>query len=87
MRTTLDIDEPILAEVKAMRDREGGSLGRVVSDLLAEGLRARRESRKKAPARRWITRRMAARVDLADTDALYAAMERDRGGSPERPDS
>jgi hypothetical protein len=76
MRTTIDIDDPILREVKAVRDREGGSLGRVVSDLLAEGLRARRNPPKRKPQARWITRRMKARVDLADKDALYAAMER-----------
>jgi hypothetical protein len=34
-RTTLDIDDPILEEVKRVRDREGKSIGRVVSDLPA----------------------------------------------------
>jgi hypothetical protein len=76
MRTTIDIDDPILREVKEVRDREGGSLGRVVSDLLAEGLRARRSSPKHRPRARWIAKRMKARVDLADKDALYAAMDR-----------
>lgn len=39
MRTTIDIDAPILGELKALQAREGKSMGRLVSDLLA---RARR---------------------------------------------
>jgi hypothetical protein len=35
MRTTLDIDDPILREVKALHEREGRSMGTVVSELLA----------------------------------------------------
>jgi len=77
MRTTLDIDDPILNEVKAIREKEGKSLGRIVSDLLADGLRARRDVKRKQPPRRWIARRMGARVDLADKDAVLGAMERD----------
>ena len=35
MRTTLDIDDPVLRELKELQTREGKSLGRLVSDLLA----------------------------------------------------
>ena len=35
MKTTLDIDEPILRELKRRQAKEGKSLGRLVSDLLA----------------------------------------------------
>jgi hypothetical protein len=35
MRTTVDIDDPILEEVKRLRTVEGKSLGRLISDLLA----------------------------------------------------
>ena len=35
MRTTLDIDGPILRELKKLQIKEGKSLGRLVSDLLA----------------------------------------------------
>ncbi len=75
MRTTVDIDDPILKEVKALKRKEKASLGRVISDLLALGLRARTDARKKPKPARWISRTMTARVDLADKDALYAAME------------
>ena len=71
MRTTIDIDAPLLAEVKALGKRQGKSLGRVVSDLLAAALAARRPSRKSASEKLdWVARPMQARVDLADREAL-----------------
>ncbi len=81
MRTTVDIDDPILKEVKSLGKKERKSLGRIVSDLLASGLRAHRAAPKGRKARGWITRPMASRVDLADKEAVYAAMEREEASS------
>ena len=39
MRTTLDIDDPIVRELKRLREKEGKSLGRLASDLLARALK------------------------------------------------
>ena len=39
MRTTLDIDDPVLRELKRLQTKEGKSLGRLVSDLLARALK------------------------------------------------
>ena len=83
MRTTVDIDDPILKEVKSLGKKEGKSLGRVVSDLLARSLRTHPATGKERKARRWITRPMTSRVDLADKEAVYAAMER-KGHSSSR---
>jgi hypothetical protein len=77
MRTTVDIDDPILREVKAIHEREGRSMGAVVSELLADALARRRVSSRR-PAFRWISRSMNARVNLADKDAVYAALDADR---------
>lgn len=77
MRTTLDIHDPILKEVKAIHEREGRSMGAVVSELLAEALARRRSSRARPPFR-WTSRPMKPLVDLADKDALYAALDADR---------
>jgi len=74
MRTTLDIDAPILREVKALHAREGRSMGAVVSELLAEAL-ARRRSTRAAPSFRWTSRDMKSRVDLSDKEAVYAALD------------
>jgi hypothetical protein len=69
MRTTSDIDDPILREVKAIHEQGGRSMDAVVSELLAEAFAARRSSRAK-PALRWMSRPMKALVDLADKDAI-----------------
>ena len=74
MRTTLDIDDPILREVKAIHEREGRSIGAIVSELLAEALARRRPSRAR-PSFRWISREMKSLVDLADKEAVYAALD------------
>ena len=77
MRTTLDIDDPILREVKTIHEREGRSIGAVVSELLAEALTRRRASRPR-PAFRWTSRSMRCLVDLTDKEAVYAALDADR---------
>jgi hypothetical protein len=74
MRTTLDIDAPILREVKALHEREGRSMGAVVSELLAEAL-ARRRSTQARPSFRWTSREMTSLIDLADKEAVYAALD------------
>jgi hypothetical protein len=78
MRTTLDIADPILREVKAMHEKEGRSMGAIVSELLADALSRRRASASARPTFRWTSRPMKALVDLTDKDAVYAALEADR---------
>ena len=77
MRTTLDIDDPILKEVRILHEREGRSMGAVVSELLAEAL-ARRRSSGERPSFRWSSRDMHPLVDLSDKEAVYAALDADR---------
>ena len=80
MRTTIDIDAPILDELRAIGQREGKSLGRIVSDLLAAALAKRRKRPEESGKRalEWTARPMAPRVDLGDRDAVWDAMEDDR---------
>ena len=80
MRTTVDIDDPILKDLKKIQKEEGKSLGRLISDLLAYALGNRRSAKASARPARWISKAMGARVDLADREAVYAAME--QGKSP-----
>jgi len=77
MRTTLDIDDPILREVKAIHEREGRSIGAVVSELLAEALARRRPSHARPPFR-WTSRPMKSLVDLTDKEAVHASLDVDR---------
>jgi hypothetical protein len=76
MRTTIDIDDPILKEVKRLQRREGKSLGRLVSDLLAQSLAASKAAvPAEPPAFRWVAKPMRARLDLVDKHALLDAMD------------
>ena len=75
MRTTLDLATPVLKELKSRRDREGGSLGSLASLLLAEALTAKRTGTETPPEFHWVTQTMSARVNLADKEAVYCALE------------
>lgn len=75
MRTTIDIDDPILQDLKRLQAEQGQSLGRLVSDLLAQSLAARREAPVAAPAFHWQHQRMSARIDLRDKDAVWGLLD------------
>ena len=77
MRTTLDIDDTILRELKRLQQREGTSLGRLASDLLAQALKATAGGEGAASAPKWIAKPMGARVDLEDKEAVYRALDRE----------
>ena len=73
-RTTIDIDAPLLKDLKRRQKIERKSLGRLVSEMLAESL-AKYEARQPASTQfSWISKSMGARVDLADKEAVYSAM-------------
>ena len=87
MRTTLDIDDPILKQLKDLQARDGRSLGRLVSDLLAQALSAT-EVKEAAPrCFAWTASAGALLVDLADKDAVCEALEQGLDEMPkgERP--
>ena len=77
-RTTLDIEGPVLRELKALQRHEKRSLGKIVSQLLAEALSLRERGKvAKAPRFSWVSRPMKALVDISDKEALHAAMDRE----------
>jgi hypothetical protein len=75
-RTTVDIDGPVLRDVKALQKKEKTSLGKIISRLLAEAL-SRRGSAEPPPEFRWASRPMGELVDLSDKEAVYAALDRE----------
>ena len=83
MRTTLDIDDPVLQELKRLQAKEGKSLGRLASDLLARALKEDAMP-PAAPPPSWIAKPMGARVNLSDTEAVHRALDRRPAGT-ERP--
>jgi hypothetical protein len=66
-RTTLNIDAMLLKELKKLQEREGRSLGKIVSQLLSEAL-ARRKTAPELPKLQWVSRPMHALVALSDAD-------------------
>ncbi len=75
MRTTLDLASPVLQELKSLKKKEGGSLGSLASRLLAEALTAKRAEAPAASEFRWESQAMSAKVNLADKEAVYRALE------------
>jgi hypothetical protein len=75
-RTTLNIDTPLLEELRKVQKKEGKSLGEVVSELVAEALAQRASRRRSRPHTfAWIARSLGARIDISDKEALYAALD------------
>lgn len=81
MRTTVDIADPILDDVRRVQETEGKTLGQVITELLAEGLAVRLSG---APPSEfhWIAKPLHPRIDLRDKDALWSALDR---GDESRP--
>jgi hypothetical protein len=74
-RTTIDIDDGVLRELKARRQTEGKPLGVLVSELLALALRSTKRS---VPDFEWTSAEMGrARIDLDDREAVWAVLDRD----------
>ncbi|NLD76010.1 MAG: antitoxin [Acidimicrobiales bacterium] len=73
-RTTLDLDEAVLRQLKARRARENKPLGVIASELLARAL----VDEPQAPGELvWVSQPMRAKVDLDDRDALWAVLDAD----------
>ena len=75
-RTTINIDTPLLRDLKLLQKKEGKSLSTLVSELLVQGLARRRSAKTPTPSFHWVSRPMRALVDVTDKDALYNALER-----------
>jgi hypothetical protein len=74
-RTTLDLDPSVLHELRRRGERDGKSMGRVASEVLA---RALAEDEPERPALAWISEDLgAARVDLEDKEAVRAILDGD----------
>ena len=74
MRTIINVATPILEELKKIQTKEGGSLGELVSRLLAGALKARQSPAYDSKLE-WVSKPMRARVDLGDKEAVYALLD------------
>jgi hypothetical protein len=80
-RTTLNLDAPILRDLKRLQRREGKPLGRLVSDLLARALREAEAAERPRPAFRWNSQPLRPRVDLGDKEAIWTLLDRDEAAT------
>lgn len=71
-RTTIDIDTAVLQKLRDRTRREGKTMGRLVSELLA---RALHEEPVRQGRLEWRSRPMGARVDLTDKEAMRRALD------------
>jgi ribbon-helix-helix CopG family protein len=73
MKTTLNIDDTVMAELKREAARQGRTMSELVETALRLLLRSQRKRRSVPVLPRF--RSGGALVDIADRDALYHAME------------
>ena len=73
MKTTLNIDDTVMKELKREAARQGRTMSEMVETALRLLLRSQRKRASLAPLPSF--RSGGALVDIADRDALYQAME------------
>lgn len=76
-RTTVNIEDPLLKELKSLGKAENLSLAEIVSETLALGLAARKRAKKASPVFRWVSQPLEPLVDLRDKDAVSTVLDDD----------
>jgi hypothetical protein len=77
VRTTLDIDAPVLKDLKRIQKQEGKTLGELASELLAWALAHRNKSPRPKQDFKWVSKHMDARIDLEDREAISTVLSRE----------
>lgn len=75
MRTTIDIDDPIMRDLKRLQRQQGKSLGKLVSDLLAVAMADTRGKVSERVDFAWETQGMGSRIQLDDLDQVLDALD------------
>ncbi len=73
MRTTIDLDPLVLAALKERQQREGKTLGVLVSELLSKALAD--EMPEPTVDFHWPVKSMGALIDINDKEALWAVLD------------
>jgi len=77
-RTTLDIEDLVLRDLKRLQKQRGQTLGRLASELLARALDAELQQHPPRKAFRWTPIPLGEpRIDLRDKDAVWALLDED----------
>jgi hypothetical protein len=78
MRTTLNLDDDVAAELAAVARRDARSLSRAANDLIREGLRSRRAAPALVPYEPPTFDTGAILLDVTDVADALDALDRDR---------
>lgn len=79
MRTTISIDDPVMRDLRQLQKREKKTLGKLISELLAEAISMRaRPGRVSEKPLEWISRPMGLSIDLEDKAALWNMLDREQ---------
>lgn len=74
-RTTIDLDQSVIRDLRERATREKKSMGQVASEILRRGLTDESTDR---PVFRWKTHKMGLPlIDLEDKDELYRILDED----------
>lgn len=73
-RTTVDIDPTVMRELKRRQQREGKTLGALVSELLASALAATSPADELRPLA-WAAAPLGLKVDLDDKEAVRRLLD------------
>ncbi len=76
MRTTIDLDQSVVKELKRRSKGSGKSMGQLASELLAKSLRERDGHPPAAAGFKWLAKDLGnPLVDLEDKEALRALLD------------
>jgi hypothetical protein len=75
MRTTLDLEKPVLEGPKELQKTDKRSLSKLASSLLAEALSQRAKTKETPVALSWTSSDMGMKLDLSDKEALYRVLD------------
>ena len=74
MRTTIDIADSVLRELKRRQAQEGKSLGELVSEVLAQAIKSDCVAEPVVSSFEWTSKSMTALIDLDDKEAIRRAL-------------
>ena len=74
-RTTINLDESVLDDLKRLQRKDGKTLGELASELLATAIAQRKSGLPPVAKLEWISRPLGARIALDDKEALFASVD------------
>ncbi|HSY48251.1 MAG TPA: antitoxin [Thermoanaerobaculia bacterium] len=74
-RTTLNLDDLVLVDLRRLQRKEGNPLDDLASELLTSAIAARKSTTAPDVLLPWTSRPMGALVNLGDKETLFAVLD------------